>query len=65
MILFLDVGQYLLRGCVRGRPVADHRARVADEVGQRHDAPLVQDLGSGRGVGDVGSGRYDPDTGRK
>ena len=49
----------------RRRPVADHRAGVADEVGQGQDAAPVQRSGARPGVGDVGGGRDDPDCGRQ
>src|SRR3954451_19838698 len=61
----LDGGQDLAGGGVGGGPVADHRARVADEVGQRHDTALTQHGGPLRGVGRVRGGRDDPDVRRQ
>jgi len=61
----LDGRQDLVRGRVGRGPVADHRARVAHEVGQRHDPALAQHLGPRLGVRGVGSGGDHPDTRRQ
>jgi hypothetical protein len=57
-----DGSQDLVRGRVRRCPVADYRARVTDEVRQRHDATLAQRVGTLRGVGHVRGGRDDADA---
>jgi hypothetical protein len=61
----VDVGQDGLGAGLERGPVPDDRPGVADEIGQRRYAPPVQDIGSFPGVGDVGSGRDDPDRGRE
>src|SRR6266568_106920 len=57
-----DGRQDLDRGRPGRGPVADHRARVAHEVGQRHDAASAQHVGSRLRVRGIRGGRDDPDT---
>ena len=61
----LDIGEDPFGRSVTRRPVPDHRARVAHEVGERNDATAAQDIGSCRRVGGVGGGSDNLDGARK
>lgn len=61
----VDLGQDRLGAGLQRGPVPDDRPGVAHEIGQRRYPPPVQDIGSFPRVGDVGSGRDNPDSGRE